>query len=85
MYRPEGWPLKQPVALALEDIAKDDVGAVRVLMPFEKQLFEDGADAMLEGLKDSRDAYSPYSEGLKQRIQNHGFGKGWLVFIPEGE
>ena len=50
MWRPEEWVLEQPVAQALRDIAKDTYGFVRILSPFERELFEAGADAILEAL-----------------------------------
>lgn len=80
MYRPKGWVLKQPVAQALEDIAKDEEGMARILTPFEKELFEAGADAILKALCTD--------ENRIDYIDQHGVKppkevKGWLVFIPE--
>ncbi len=49
-WRLEGWVLEQPIAQALSKTKKDSWGWVRMLTPFERELFEAGADAMLEAL-----------------------------------
>ncbi|KKM15828.1 hypothetical protein LCGC14_1692180 [marine sediment metagenome] len=49
-WRLEGWVLEQPVAIALENIKKDNWGKVKLLTPQEKGIYEAGADAMLEAI-----------------------------------
>lgn len=76
MYRPKGWIMKQPVAQALEDISKDEVGMARVLTPFEISLFELGADAILDYLTSQE--HQDWLDGTDGKSC-----AGRWVFIPE--
>ncbi len=82
MWRPDNWALTEPAAEALEDIKKDAYGWARSLTEFEKQLFEAGADAMLEALKD-RGVFTYGNHTPDIELDDAPEESGYWVFIPE--
>jgi len=76
MYRPEGWEKLK---------AKQMEGIPEILGGNRDFFIEAGADAMLEGLKNSNE---PSCEVLETSMGVKAYGpsfKGKLVFIPEEE
>ena len=51
MWRPRNWVLQKPIAITLQDIKQDEWGEARLLTNTEKEIFEAGADAILQLLK----------------------------------
>ena len=74
--RPEGW--KNP-----HYDKRADGTASNLKKKPEYDIYEAGADAMLEGLVNSAESYHPNSGILKDKLKKHSFPKGRLVFIPE--
>ena len=73
--RPEGWDKKRCDYLHLNTADSSSVENICT--------YEAGADAMLEGLLNSAESYHPNSGILMDKIKEHHFPKGRLVFIPE--
>ena len=81
-WRPDNWGLRQPVVEALGNIRKGNMGKARLLTPFEKQLFEAGADAMLGALKkDGVFTYGNHTPDIE--LNDAPEVSGFWCFIPK--
>lgn len=81
-WRPEGWVNKhRDVAKTLEQhkVSSDTVQIAHL----EADLFEAGADAMLEALKKGAQYTGYEKEVVSVNIPTSGLLKGWIIYIPD--
>jgi hypothetical protein len=79
MYRPEGW--KNPHEEDTKEHRERRCMRPEICGCDLHDAYEQGADTMLEGLRNSRQAYRPNSIGLRRKIDRPL--KGYWVFIPD--